>query len=261
MKNLFAISAAFAAVSSALFAQNLTVAAPGFSGSKLFDSTPGFTITGMGADSAKSIYYIETDSNFSMPANARLLKRNATDGYLSATPLFDFGGSVFGSFVTIESGKVYFGESSSGAIRSMNLDGTAPLLIGSVTGNYDLAFSGGNAFVSANADTTFANPVSKVSTFNLATGAMQTVLDARPDYSGPIEFDDSGALLYGVARSSIGDIYRYSSGAVANAIATTPIELSPPANRVIDNGSNQDPHMPETRSCGRTISPRFAFMT
>lgn len=238
MKKLTVIAAAFAAATSALFAQTLNVTAPGFSGAKLFNSTSGFTITGMGADSSANVYYLETDSAFA--ASTRLYKRTAAGGYATATSLFNYGAALFGSFVVVQGGKVYFGESSSNTIRSVNLDGTSPALIATVINNFDLAFSGSNAFVSANPDTTFNNPQNKVSTLNLSTGATQVVLDATPDFSGPVEFDASGNLIYGVAKSSIGGIYRYSAAAVATAISSsTPIALTPPTGRVIANGGNQ----------------------
>ena len=125
MKKLPLIIAAFAAATSALFAQTLNVTAPGYSGVKLFNSTPGFTITGMGADSSGSVYYLETDGSFA--ANTKLYKRTAAGGYATATPLFDYGSVLFGSFVTVQAGKVYFGESSTNTIRSINSDGTATL--------------------------------------------------------------------------------------------------------------------------------------
>lgn len=238
MKKLTIIAAALASFTSALFAQTLTVTASGFSGAKLFNSTPGFTITGMGADSSGNVYYLETDGGF--VASTKLYKRTAAGGYATATSLFNYGSALFGSFVVVQGSKLYFGESSSNTIRSVNLDGTSPALIGTVVNNYDLAFSGGTAFVSANPDTTFANPQNKVSKLDLATGATQVVLNATPDFSGPVEFDASGNLIYGVAKSTIGGIYRYSAAAVAAALSTsTPIVLTPPTGRVIANGGNQ----------------------
>ena len=227
MKKPFVITAAFCAVTSALFAQTLNVTAPGYSAIKLFDSTPGFTITGMGADSAGNVYYLETDfAGFA--ANTKLYKRTAADGYAAATPLFPYGAFVFGSFVTVQSGKVYFGESSANTIRSVNLDGTSPTLIGTVPGNYDLAFSGGSAFVSASA----VSSQNKVLALNLGTGVTQAVLDATPDFSGPIEFDASANLIYGVAKSTIGGIYRYSDVSILNV-------LTPTTGRIITNVQNQ----------------------
>ena len=232
MKKLPVIAAAFCAATSALFAQTLNVTAPGYSAVKLFDSTPGFTISGMGADSSGSVYYLETDSRTVSPASTKLYQRTLAGGYAPTPAIFDYGAKRFGSFVTVEAGKVYFGESSTNTIRSIHTDGSGAALIGTVVGNYDLAFSNGSAFVSANADTTFGNPQNKVLALNLGTGATQTVLDATPDYSGPIEFDASRALIYGVANSAIGGIYRYPD-------LSTPITLTPTTGRVIANGANQ----------------------
>ncbi len=238
MKKLTVIAAALAAVAPALFAQTLNVTAPGYSGAKLFDSTPGFTISGLAADSSGNVYYLELDGGST--SSTKLYKRTAAGGYAMATQLFDYGARVFGSFVVAQAGRIYFGESSANTIRSVNPDGTSPLLNGTVFHNFDLAFSGGTAFVSADPDTTGSNSQNRVSTLNLATGATQVVLNATPDFSGPIEFDVSGNLIYGVAKSTIGGIYRYTAAAVAAAIATsTPIVLTPPNGRVIANGGNQ----------------------
>jgi hypothetical protein len=234
MKKLPVIITAFAVFTSVLRAQTLNVTAPGYSGAKLFDATPGYWITSMGADASGAVYYAETDSAFT--ASTKVYKRTSADGYTSAATLYNYGFAAFGSFITIQSGKVYFGDGTT--IRSMNLDGSSPALIGSVTGSYDLAFSGGSAFVSANPDTTFANPQNRVLALNLSTGATQEVLNATPDYSGPIEFDASGNLIYGVAKSAIGGIYQYTAAQVATGL-TTPIVLTPPTGRVIANGGNQ----------------------
>jgi hypothetical protein len=237
MKKTTIIAALLCAASSALFAQTLNVTAPGYSGMKLFDSTTGFTITGMGADLSGDIFYLETDGSFS--ASTTLYKRTASSGYATATPLFSYGAFVFGSFVAVEGGKVYFGESSTNSIRSINLDGSSPALLATVVGNFDMAFSAAGAFVSANPDTTFTNPQNQVVKLDLGNGATDLILNATPDFSGPIEFDAAGALLYGAAKSSIGGIYSYSVAEVTSAIGGSAITLTPPANRVVNNGANQ----------------------
>jgi hypothetical protein len=237
MKKTTAVAALLCAASTALFAQTLNVTAPGYSGTKLFDSTAGFTITGMGAAPSGDIYYIETDGAFT--AGTTLYKRTAASGYATATPLYSYGAFVFGSFVVVEGGKVYFGENSTNTIRSINLDGSSPSLIATVVGNYDMAFSGAGAFVSSNPDVTFANPQSNVAKLDLGTGATDLILNATPDYSGPIEFDSAGALLYGAAKSAIGGIYGYSAAEVAAATGSGAIVLTSPTNRVVNNGANQ----------------------
>lgn len=234
MKRHLLNCAAFLAASTALFAQTLSITGPGYSGVKLFDSTAGFTITGIGADSSGTVYYLETDGAFA--ASTKLYKRSAADAYASATPLFDYGSVVYGSFVVAHGGKIYFGENSANSIRSIDSGGTGAALIGTVVGNYDMAFSGGQAFVSANPDTfPFSNPRNKVLSLDLGTGATATILDATPDYSGPLDFDSTGALIYGVANGAIGGIYRYSVSDLAGA----PLTLTPPDRRVIANGLNQ----------------------
>src|SRR3954470_572990 len=72
MKKLIHLGAALAALCASLDAQSLTVTAPGYSGVKLFDSTPGHTITGLAADTNGDVYYLETDGSFS--ANTQLFK-------------------------------------------------------------------------------------------------------------------------------------------------------------------------------------------
>ena len=237
MKRNILAAALFCAASTALFAQTLNVTAPGYSGTKLFDSTAGFTITGMASDASGDIYYIETDGVGS--AGTVLYKRTAVSGYAGAAPLFSYGSFVYGAFVSVEGGKVYFGESSTGSIRSVNLDGSSPVLIGTVAGNFDMAFSASGAFVSANPDTTFVNPQNRVVRLDLGTGVTDLILDATPDYSGPIEFDDSGAMIYGVANGAIGGIYRYAAAQVAGAIGASSFTLSPPTNRIAPAGGNQ----------------------
>ena len=127
MKPLLRLAAAaviVAGASSALNAQSLNITSPNFSSTKLFDSTPGFTITGLGAGNGGEIFYIESDGAFPPAANTRLYKRLPGDGYATPTLVFDFNAPLFGSFVVLNGGKVYFGESSTGAIRSVNPDGT-----------------------------------------------------------------------------------------------------------------------------------------
>ncbi len=237
MKKLLLLGATLVvAASSALFAQSFNVTAPGYSSAKLFDSTPGFTIGGVGADSSGNVYYIENDPTFG--ANAILYKRSAGDGFATATQLFDFGSPTFGSFVVVEGSRVYFGESVFNVIRSVNLDGTSPVVHGTVVNNYDLTFHDGGAFLSANPSTDFNFPHNHVYKFDLNTGATDSILDATPDFSGGIAFDSTGALLYGASTSSSGGIYRFLSTDVTNAFGPSELTLTPPDNRIFDNGGN-----------------------
>ena len=60
MKKLILIGAAIVALHASLDAQTLNITAPGFSGTKLFDSTAGFTITGLAADASGDVYYLKS---------------------------------------------------------------------------------------------------------------------------------------------------------------------------------------------------------
>jgi hypothetical protein len=250
MKKLFrfhvAALAALLAFIAPMNAQTLTVTAPGYSGAKLFDSTAGFTITGLAADPNGDVYYLETDGAFTL--STKLYRRTAATNYLvPATPLFDFGTVVFGSFVTIGNGKIYFGESTFGTpnqIRVINSDGTGVELLGSVLNNYDAAFSGGSLYISHNSVASGA--ANKVSKFDLvpngAGGTMlssaDSIVDTVSDYSGPVEFDAAGALFYGAsAVNGIVDLYRFNAAEIAGAFGPTNLTLDG-AHRALANGAN-----------------------
>ncbi len=242
MKKLLLASAVFIAASSALFAQSLSITDPGYAGFKLFDANPGFTITGMGAAPGGDIFYIETDSSFS--ASSKLYSRSLGDAYTAATLRFDFGTFVFGSFVVWENGKVFFAESSTGAIRALNADFSIDPL-GSVAGNYDVAFSGGALFLSHNPGGSAAQ--NKVSRFDLVPdgggglmlGAADLIIDTPDDYSGPLEFDASGNLFYGGSGSfAHPDLHRFSAAEVAAAVGAGSTQALDAPHLYLANGVN-----------------------
>jgi len=244
MKKLIIIGAALAALHASLDAQVLNVTAPGYAGGKLFDSTAGFTITGLAADTNGDIYYLETDSTFS--ANTQLYKRTAANGYAVAVPLFDLGAPVFGSFVTLGSGKVFFGENSTNTLYAINPDGSGNNTLGTILNNYDAVFAGGSLFVSHNLEPSFLNPPkNRVSKYDivagggtLTLGVEDTIIDTVSDYSGPVEMDASGALFYGATGANgIGDLYRFNAAEVAGAFGPTSLALDV-AHRLIENGVN-----------------------
>ena len=242
MKKLLLTTAACTAAASALFAQSLSINAPGYSGGKLFDASPGFTITGLAAAPGGDVFYIETDSAFN--ATSKLYRRSAGDGYAVATTLFDFGSSVFGSFVRWDSGRVFFGESSTGAVRLMRPDLSIDAL-GSVAGNYDAALAGGSLFLSHNAGG--FSPQNKVSRYDLvpdgggglALGAADTIVDTPDDYSGPIVFSPAGDLFYGgsgfFARPNL---YRFTAAEVAAATGAGPTLGLDAPHQFFANGTN-----------------------
>lgn len=222
MKSLLRHTAATAAaviVTTTLHAQTLNVTSPQHASVKLFDSTPGFTIAGFGVSSTGDIYYIEN----AFGSNSQLFKRSPLDGYTNATPLFDLGTSIFGSFVAVNGGKVFFGESSTGAIRSINLDGTGVDLLGNITGNYDLAFAGSSLYLSHNPGPGAAGKVSKFELIADGTGGLMfspadTIIDTPADFTGPLEFGPAGALFYGASGFGMHDLFRFSAAEVTGAI-------------------------------------------
>ena len=240
MKKLFVISALLIAAATSATAQTLQIAAPDFAHSKLFDSTAGFVISGLGADDDGNVYYLESDARFPAQAETILYKRSRADGYGSATPLFNYGAPLFGAFVVAAGESIYFAESSSGSIRRITRDGAAVTLLGTVAGIYDLAFLGSDAFVSANPQTDFGQPPeNKVFRFDISTGQTDAVLDTGGDYSGPLEFDTQGRLLYGGSGvAAIRDLHAFSSGEIAGAIGPSELALAPPSHRLIENGRN-----------------------
>jgi hypothetical protein len=246
MKSLLRLMAATAAAviaNSELQAQSLTITNPSFSATKLFDSTAGFTITGLGVSPAGDIFYIESDSAFAL--NSRLFKRSPLDGYASITPLFDFGASIFGSFVAFNGGKVYFGESSTGAIRSINPDGTGVDLLGSVANNFDVAFAGGSLYLSHNPGGFTAQ--GKVSKFDLVAdgtgGLMLTaadlIIDTPTDYSGPVEFGPGGVFFYGGSGSfGMQNLFRFTAGEILAANGAGPTLTLDAPHLFLANGAN-----------------------
>jgi hypothetical protein len=247
MKSLLRLAAAGAVVATItgpLHGQSLNITNPGFSTTKLFDSSPNFTITGLAVGPSGDVFYIETHSGFAL--NARLLKRSASDGYTNAIPLFEFGGPVFGSFVALDGGKVFFGESSSGSIRSINPDGTGVDTLGTVGGNYDVAFAGGSLYLSHNPGG--QNPRTKVSKFDLVpdgTGglmfsASKVAIDTPADFTGPVELGPGGDFFYGGSGSfGMENLFRFGAGEIAAAVAETGPVLNLDAPHLfLANGSN-----------------------
>ena len=244
MKQLPAFYAAVVFLTSAApsfcLAQTLTVVAPDFGTAKLFESSPGHTITGMGVSPGGDLFYLEGDAAFPPTAATTLYKRSAANGYATAAPLFHFGTPAFGAFVVFHEGTIYFGESSVGTIHVVAPDGTGHAVLGTVPGVYDLSFAGNSAYVSANAETDFGKPPrNKISRFDLGSGTLDSILDTGGDYSGALELDRAGNLFYGAtAVGSIRDVHAFSAAEIASAIGPGELTLSPPSHRVIENGKN-----------------------
>lgn len=239
MNKLHLFTTAFAAAITALparvAAQNLAVTASGYSGSRLFDSTAGFTITGHAASPTGKIFYLETDS--AQKVSTKLYRRSPSDNYATATLLHDLGAPVFGSFVRMLGKNVYFSESSGGGIFRIARNGTRFDKLGTVNGNYDLASNGNSLFLSA--DQSFTN--NEVLKLELSKGApgdrrisgMRSVLNTEGDFSGPITFDGTGSLFYGAAQAAKNGIYRYG----AEQVAAGGLTLDEP-HRLVENVGN-----------------------
>lgn len=215
MKTTSILTAVFAAgIAVTAAAQSLTPTA-GHSTTQLFQTAAGLTIGGIEADASGNLYYLLSDSSYPSPASTKLMRRSAGDGYATETPLFDYGSSVFGSFVRLNAGKLYLGENTVGTIRTFDLSNSNVSLLATVGGNYDLDFGGGYGWLSVNPGyATFAvqNEVQKL---NLTSGLTTTVLTSS-DYSGPLALDGAGALYYGATMYGAGgDIFKYSAAELA----------------------------------------------
>lgn len=208
MKKLLVIAAALAAATSALFAQTFTPAA-GYSATKLFDAPIGQTVMGLEFDAGANMYYLVGNGT---SVSTRLESRSLADNYTVPAVLFDYFAPKFGSFVRLNAGKLYFGESTSGTIRVRDIGLGTTSTLATVANNYDLDFGGGVGWLSANPGST-GNKIFKL---DLSSGATTQVLSSS-DSSGPVAVDAGGRLYYGGTAFGVGGkIYRYSS-AEANA--------------------------------------------
>lgn len=236
-------------------AQSFTTAAGYTAGSPspLFSTAGGFTISGLGVNSATGdVFYLES-GNYGGTNDTRLFVNTMASGFATRTELFSYsaatggqGAGIYGSFVRVSGSKVFFGENSTGTIRSVNLDGSAPSLLATVVGNYDLTFSGAAAFLSANQNAYPSAPANKVFKLNLSTGQLDTILDTGGDYSGAIAFDAAGDLLYGATTFgsiSSGGIYKFTAAQVASVTDANPLASDTAltignGTRIYNNGSN-----------------------
>jgi hypothetical protein len=234
MKLLFRLGAiVFAFACSALHAQlpTLVVNDARYSGTRIFDSNPGYTIGAMTSDGAGNVYYIESDGvNFT--GNGTLFRRSSSDGYSTATPLFDLGPGGYGSFMLFAGGKVYFGDGFT--IRTIDGSGTVDVL-GTVVNNYDAVVVGTSLYVSNNPDTTFVNPQNRVTKFDLVAqsggdgglmlGTGDIIINTVSDYSGPIEYSGTD-FYYGASGSSnVHGLYKFSTAEIASAFGPTELTL------------------------------------
>ncbi len=191
-------------------AQSLN-AAPGKTASLLFQTPADYTIGGLDFDSSQNAFYLLQSAT----DTTKLVRRNAADNYATQTTLFDFGATVYGSFVRLDGLKIYFGDSTAWSIRTFDLNTSTASLLATVIGNYDLAIGGGFGWLSANPAAATYEAENEVVKLNLTTGVTTTVLTSS-DYSGPVAMDETGALFYGANQYGAGgDIFKYSAAELA----------------------------------------------
>lgn len=216
----------------ALKAQTLDVA-PGYTARPLFTVGGEVSLDTLATDVAGNIYYL-SHGNFGGALDTQLLRRNRDAGgtYSSETLIFSYGGnqSLFGSVVKVDNANstIYFADSSPGAsnIRAIGTDLSNPRIITALEGTYDIALSPLGLFVSAN-NAGLGQAANKVYKLNVGTGALDLIVDVAGDYSGPIELDLAGNLIYGAtAFGSIqGDLYTFSQVQIAGAIGASSLTL------------------------------------
>jgi len=200
-------------------------------------STGGFDF-----DSSGDIVYIGQSGTNS--ADTQVIKATAASGYNTQVPIVDYGTTTYGSFVTVNGTAVYYGDSQGGNpggyINGSNLNITgappAPHQIAFMPDNYDMAFSGTTAVVSAY----LSGTSNFVYTLNLRSGVYKPLLNTNGDYSGPVIFDPRGDLIYGESGyGNLGGIYIFSYNKVQNAIAAgTTLQLSDATTVISDPGNS-----------------------
>ncbi|MBL8768120.1 MAG: hypothetical protein JNL94_12170 [Planctomycetes bacterium] len=104
---------------------------------------------------------------------------------------------VFGSFLALDptASFLVFGESSNGTLTRIPLDGSPTSLVAHVSFNYDGVFDASGALYVAHGNPTWTG--TDLVRVDVATGGVQTVATVSGP-SGPVAFDSSGTLLYGV---------------------------------------------------------------
>ena len=168
---------------------------------ELFHTSAGQLITGVEVYGDSLYYLLQRNAG-----STQLVSRSALDGYSTPTVLFDYGASAYGSFVKEFAGKLYFAESSTNTLRTLDLGTNAVATLATVGGAYDIDFSGGYGWLSANPGYA-GNQIVKL---DLTTGALTSVLTSS-DFSGPIAFDGTSLLYGSSAYAATTGIYRYTA--------------------------------------------------
>jgi hypothetical protein len=149
------------------------------------------------------------------------------------TPLASFPEAPFGSFVilTPKGDSVIFGESTTGGLFEIALQGGGATLVDTLSFNYDMVFDAdGRGFVSAPAADFVGNEIFLFDNDpDLETPNPSIVVDI-PGFSGPVTIDGDGRLYYGTSNFSAEDgdvsfqkIVRFSKAQVDAAVAGVPV--------------------------------------
>ncbi len=154
------------------------------------------------------------------------IRYQTADGIL----LRDYGGigmQTFASFLEVspDGAMAYFGESSTGAIRSLDLATGEFRVLATLPFNYDLAFDvvPGLAFSAASA---FGSATNSVFLIDLVSGQTSQVADIG-GYSGPLEVDEFGNLYVAALPGSFPlpaggtDVYRFDAAQVTSGAILT----------------------------------------
>ncbi|MCE5321760.1 PEP-CTERM sorting domain-containing protein [bacterium] len=190
-------------VSSSVNASVLTAA--GYSVTDITIDMPASAFLG-GFDILPNGNYVINDG-----CSIREVKRDGTAGQT----FYSYETAVYGSFVRVNNGTLYFSDSSteSSRIMSMSLSGGSATTLTTLSGNYDMDFAGNDAFVVA------GNSIYKLGT----DGSLDTIATAD-GYSGPLAFDGEGNLYYAPGHvasdySSLPtEVLKWTSSQVASAV-------------------------------------------
>lgn len=134
----------------------------------------------------------------------------------------EYTSSVYGSFVKVDSstGRVYFGETTKGWIKSIGLDGSNPANLVRAPGNYDLEIAAGSGFLVAGSD---------IYQLNLTNGAVDAIVTGASPWSGPVTVDGNGNLYYGTNGTYSGDsewILSWTAAQVSSAVGSTSLSAA-----------------------------------
>lgn len=139
--------------------------------------------------------------------------------------LFSYGRPTYGSFVKVDGERkhVLFGESSTGLICVMGLDGSSPRPVTTAPFNFDCEIDrSGRAFVVWSPTGYSISPqVVNISAIDMETGDLDLIVQGAGP-TGSIAFDKKGNLIYGTVSSIWGQrggqkLYRFSAEQVASA--------------------------------------------